>query len=94
MGSADDGTHAAHDEAAGGGRETRRGAQPGRLAALAKRAERIKGSKKARSIIPFLCAKSASVKETEMGALLLTPMRRGGLGLPPALANEPVARAS
>lgn len=66
-------------------------ATPGRLAAFAKRAERIKGSKKARSIIPFLCAKSASVKETEMGALLLTPMRRGGLGLPPALANEPVA---
>lgn len=66
-------------------------ATPGRLAAFAKRAERIKGSKKARSVIPFLCAKSASVKETEMGALLLTPMRRGGLGLPPALANEPVA---
>ena len=34
-------------------------ATPGRLAAFAKRAERIKGSKKARSIIPFLCAKSA-----------------------------------
>ncbi len=26
-----------------------------------------------------------------MDALLMTPMRWGGLGLPPALANEPVA---
>lgn len=64
---------------------------PGRIAAFAKRAERIKGSKKARCAAPFVCAKSASVKETEMDALLLTPMRWGGLGLPPALANEPVA---
>lgn len=64
---------------------------PGRLAAFVDRAERIRGLKRARSVIPFICAKSASVKETEMDALLLTPMRRGGLGLPPALANEPVA---
>ena len=64
---------------------------PSRLAAFAKRVERIKGSKKARSVASFVCAKSASVKETEMAALLLAPMRRGGLGLPPALANEPVA---
>ena len=51
----------------------------------------MKGLRKARIAVQFVCAKSASAKETEMDALLMTPMRWGGLGLPPALANEPVA---
>lgn len=66
-------------------------ATPARLAAFVGRAKRIKGLRKARIAVQFVSAKSASVKETEMGALLMTPMRWGGLGLPPALANEPVA---
>lgn len=64
---------------------------PDRLAAFVDRARRVKGLREARIAVQFVCAKSASVKETEMGALLLTPMRWGGLGLPPALANESVA---
>lgn len=63
---------------------------PNRLAAFIDRAKRIKGLRKARIAVQFVSAKSASVKETEMGALFLMPMRWGGLGLPPALANEPV----
>lgn len=61
-----------------------------RLAAFINRAKRVKGLHKARIAVQFVSAKSASVKETEMGALLLMPMRWGGLGLPSALANEPV----
>ena len=64
---------------------------PARLSAFVNRVERMKGLRKARIAVQFVCAKSASAKETEMDALLMTPMRWGGLGLPPALANEPVA---
>lgn len=61
-----------------------------RLAAFINRVKRVKGLHKARIAVQFVGVKSASVKETEMGALLMTPMRWGGLGLPLALANEPV----
>ena len=64
---------------------------PDRIASFANRAARIKGVQRARVAARFVRAKSASVKETEMAALLLTPARWGGMGLPPALANEPVA---
>lgn len=43
----------------------------------------MKGLRKARIAVQFVYAKSASAKETEMDALLMTPMRWGGLSLPP-----------
>lgn len=64
---------------------------PGRLTSFVGRAHRIKGLRKACIAAQFVNGKSASVKETEMDALFMMPMRWGGLGLPPALANEPVA---
>ena len=53
---------------------------PARLSAFVNRVERMKGLRKARIAVQFVCAKSASAKETEMDALLMTPMRWGGLG--------------
>ena len=63
---------------------------PMRLAAFVKRACRLKGLRKARVAAQFVRAKSASPMETEVSALLMTPMKWGGLGLPSARANEPV----
>lgn len=64
---------------------------PARLAAFVNRANRMNGLRKARVAARHIHAKSASVRETEMGALLQTPMKWGGLGLPEARANEPVS---
>lgn len=63
---------------------------PARLTAFGERAARMSGLRKARVAARYIRAKSASVRETEMSALLQTPMKWGGLGLPEARANEPV----
>lgn len=63
---------------------------PVRLSTFISRADGMRGVRKARIAAQYVRAKSASPKETEMGALLLLPQKWGGLGLPPALANEPV----
>lgn len=67
---------------------------PARLSAFVDRADRVRGVRKARIAVRYVRAKSASPKETEMDALLLTPQKWGGMGFPEALVNEPVSLSS
>ena len=67
---------------------------PARPSAFVERADRVRGVRKARIAVRYVRAKSASPKETEMDALLLTPQKWGGMGFPEALVNEPVSLSS
>lgn len=64
---------------------------PQRLSAYCERLRQAPGAKLARIAAREVRARSASPKETELAALALAPVRRGGFGLPDAKLNEPIA---
>lgn len=72
-----------------GGRVVRRPlTNPARLRAFCDRVSSVKGVKAARAAARFIMAKSASVMETELAAVLSLSKRRGGLGHTGARLNE------
>lgn len=64
---------------------------PERLLAFLEQLTDVRAIKLARSAAKQVRRKSASVMETELAIIALTPRRRGGLGLPDARLNEPRA---
>lgn len=64
---------------------------PARLSAFVNRVERMKGRGKRASLFSSSTRNLLLPRRRKWMRCLLTPMRWGGLSLPPALANEPVA---
>ncbi|MEC4273804.1 hypothetical protein VJ923_11615 [Adlercreutzia sp. R25] len=62
---------------------------PERLSAFLEQLSDIRAVKLARSAAAQVRRKSASIMETEVAIVALTPRRRGGLGLPGGRLNEP-----
>lgn len=63
-------------------------ATPQRLVSFAERATRFRGVCRARVAAKYVHAKSASAMESEMSALVLSPRKWGGYGLPSARLNQ------
>lgn len=63
---------------------------PERLRAFLGQMRNARAVKLARSAAQQVRRKSASIMETELAIVSLTPRRRGGLGLPDARLNEPL----
>lgn len=64
---------------------------PGRLTAYLAKLTGAKGVKFARAVAKQVRAKSGSVMETELAAVAFTSELYGGLGIAPALINEPIS---